>query len=368
MRTISLVAVLATALAHAEDAVSPLTFTYMTLLQGNVETATTIYALESTSASSVASPVTSTSSARAAPTFSATTAPISTTSIAVSSSAGSYWNDWPWFRSWPHNGHGPGTDDGNEVYGWIRTGLWPPHPDQPTAHPSAPPSQTLAVSGPSASGSSASNTRAATPLSSGSSSSSSSSASATPTRYTANPADLAYPNFSVPAVPSALSSNGSFYSTEAIPLILDLKNDTPQNCQSCKDVMTGLQQNMRTHQDLLGDIAYTFCAGIPFIPEPICVGLLKVASPYIGGVMPAMDMQGDDGTLLCAFMLGLCPIPPVPKLDLDVLFKGTKKPAHKPRTPSTKKPLKVCASTVFFEPPTLRFCGTGLTYLGLPPR
>jgi len=152
-------------------------------------------------------------------------------------------------------------------------------------------------------------------------------------------------------VPSALSSNGTFYSAEAVPLILDLKNDTPQNCQSCKDVMTGLQQNMRTHQDLLGDIAYTFCAGIPFIPEPICVGLLKVASPYIGGVMPAMDMQGDDGALLCAFMLGLCPIPPVPKLDLDVLFKGTKKPAHKPRTPSTRKPLKVCASPILLDSP-----------------
>jgi hypothetical protein len=38
-----------------------------------------------------------------------------------------------------------------------------------------------------------------------------------------------------------------------------------------------------------------------------------------------MDRGGDDGQTLCAFMFGSCAVPAPPKLDLDTLFKGTKK-------------------------------------------
>jgi hypothetical protein len=41
-----------------------------------------------------------------------------------------------------------------------------------------------------------------------------------------------------------------------------------------------------------------------------------------------MDRGGDDGQTLCAFMFGSCAVPAPPKLDLDTLFKGTKKNQH----------------------------------------
>lgn len=52
-------------------------------------------------------------------------------------------------------------------------------------------------------------------------------------------------------------------------------------------------------------------------------------------------MAGDDGQLLCAYMFGLCDLPPVPPLDLNTLFKGTTKPPPKELKPSGKKPLKI---------------------------
>jgi hypothetical protein len=54
-----------------------------------------------------------------------------------------------------------------------------------------------------------------------------------------------------------------------------------------------------------------------------------------------MDRGGDDGQTLCAFMFGSCAVPAPPKLDLDTLFKGTKKPAPRALTHCKKTPLKV---------------------------
>lgn len=357
----ALVATLATAatLVAAEDSTSPLTFTYMTFTDGQVETATTIYPLKSTSASSTAS----SPDVYITVTLTSTT----TTNCPTTPATASGWG-WPWTPGWPSVGQPAPTQDSNAVWSWLPSAFWPPHHGPPSSASHGPYGS---HSSPTETKTSASSVPASTTVS----------ASATPTRYTLNPADLAYPNFSIPAVPSALSANGTFYASEALGLILganvapssqhkptntltDLKNDSAANCQNCKNVMTGLQQNMRTHQDLLGDIATTFCDALPVIPNPICIGLLKVASPYIGGIFPELDMQGDDGALLCAFQLGLCPIPPVPKLDTNTLFKGTKKPAHKPRTPSTKAPLKVSRRSHLRQSVLTRY--TGSSHLRLP--
>jgi len=100
---------------------------------------------------------------------------------------------------------------------------------------------------------------------------------------------------------------------------------------------------MKVQQETLGDIATPFCQPLSdFLPMPICIGLLKIGSTDIGGVFPAMDMLGEDGQTLCAFMFGSCELPAPPKLDLNTLFKGrTEKPSPRKLTPSTKTPLKV---------------------------
>ena len=54
-----------------------------------------------------------------------------------------------------------------------------------------------------------------------------------------------------------------------------------------------------------------------------------------------MQMSGDDGQILCAYMFGTCDLPPVPKLNQTALFKGTTKPPPKPLKPCKKEPLKV---------------------------
>lgn len=52
-------------------------------------------------------------------------------------------------------------------------------------------------------------------------------------------------------------------------------------------------------------------------------------------------MLGEDGQTLCAFMFGSCKLPAPPQLDLDALFKGTKKPAARSLSHCKKEPLKV---------------------------
>ena len=177
---------------------------------------------------------------------------------------------------------------------------------------------------------------------------SSSSAYSAPTSYTVNPADNAYPSFSNVVGPLASSApapgllNATQLAYEALALILQLKAANSTNCQTCKNAFSTVAARMKVQQETLSDIATPFCLPLQsFLPMPICIGLLKVASTDIGGIFPAMDMQGDDGQTICAFMFGSCDLPSPPQLDLDTLFNGTKKPAPRELTPCTKEPLKV---------------------------
>ena len=176
----------------------------------------------------------------------------------------------------------------------------------------------------------------------------SSKAHSAPTSYTVNPTDNAYPTFSNVVGPLASDSpgpglpNATTLAYEALALIAELKNPNSTNCALCKNIMSGVAARMKVQQETLSDIATPFCEPLAaFLPMPICIGLLKIGSTDIGGIFPAMDMQGDDGQAICAFMFGSCDLPPPPKLDLKSLFKGTKKPPHKPMVPSKKEPLKV---------------------------
>jgi hypothetical protein len=172
--------------------------------------------------------------------------------------------------------------------------------------------------------------------------------SGNPTSYSANPSDLAYPTFSsisgplASAAPAPGLPNATALAEEALALVFDLKESSPKNCQTCKDALTGVAARMKVQQETLSDIADAFCAGLSsVVPVPVCVGLLKVGSTDIGGVFPAMDMQGVEGQTLCAFMFGTCDLAAPPSLDLDTLFKGTQKPAPRALAPCTKEPLKV---------------------------
>ena len=169
-----------------------------------------------------------------------------------------------------------------------------------------------------------------------------------PTSYVVNPSDLAYPTFSsvaasiagAPAAPGL--QNATQFGAEAFELVALLKKANPTNCQTCKKIMSGIAATMRVQQEALSIIANPFCTEFKaFIPMPICIGLLKVASTDIGGVFPAMDMQGQDGQTLCAFMFGTCALPPPPPLNMSALFKGTTKPAPVSLVPSKREPLKV---------------------------
>lgn len=177
---------------------------------------------------------------------------------------------------------------------------------------------------------------------------SSSGAHSAPTSYTVNPVDNAYPSFSNVVGPLASDSpapglpNATTLAFEALALILEMKKANSTNCQTCKNIMSGVAARMKVQQETLSDIATPFCAPLAsFLPMPICIGLLKIGSTDIGGIFPAMNMQGDDGQALCAFMFGSCDLPAPPLLDLDKLFKGTKKPAPRALTSCKKEPLKV---------------------------
>jgi hypothetical protein len=172
-----------------------------------------------------------------------------------------------------------------------------------------------------------------------------------PTSYSFNSAVNAYPTFSsitgpiASDAPAAGLPNATTLTGEAITLISKFKKSSPANCQLCQSIMAGVAARMKVQQETLSDIAITFCSTLQAIlPMPICIGLLKTASTDIGGVFPAMDMLGEEGQTLCAFMFGTCDLPPPPKLDLNTLFKGkTEKPC--PRAVSTctckREPLKV---------------------------
>jgi hypothetical protein len=171
--------------------------------------------------------------------------------------------------------------------------------------------------------------------------------------YVYNPAVNAYPDFS--SINGSLASNApgtglpnaTALSAEALTLILEFKAASAGHCSTCQTVFAGLAARMKVQQETLSDIANPFCTALEaVIPIPICIGLLKIGSSDIGGVLPAMDMLGDDGQILCAFMFGSCDLPAPPKLDLNVLFKGKteKPPPRQVREVSPceqKEPLKV---------------------------
>ena len=170
-----------------------------------------------------------------------------------------------------------------------------------------------------------------------------------PTSYVFNPADNAYPTFSAIVGPLASNApaaglpNATVLADEAVALILQIKAASPTNCLACQMVMAGVAARMKVQQETLSDIAIPFCTVLQTVlPMPICIGLLKVGSTDIGGIFPAMDMLGEDGQTLCAFMFGSCDLPAPPPLDLDVLFKGrTKKPAPRKTGKCKREPLKV---------------------------
>lgn len=281
---ISCVAALAL-LASAEDTTSPLTFTYQTFTDHTVETATTTYGLNSSATS--------------------------TTTLTPSSDYFPSGYSWSGHGPWSASSHGPWQESA-----WSHHGWGPEHTSSAPKYPS--------------SGSGSTNPAAA------------------PTSYVVNPADNAYPDFSnitgalANSAPAPGLANSTVLVEEALLLISQLKVANSSNCQTCKNVMTTVADRMKVQQETLSDIAIPFCTPLnAFLPFPICVGLLKVASNDIGGIFPAMDMQGEDGQTLCAFMFGSCDLPAPPQLDLEAMFNGTTKPAPREISPSTKEPLKV---------------------------
>lgn len=99
---------------------------------------------------------------------------------------------------------------------------------------------------------------------------------------------------------------------------------------------------MKVDQETLARISIPFCQSVAAVlPFGLCYGLFNIGSNDIGGILPAMDLDGDDGSALCAFTFGVCDLPSVPELDLNTLFNGTKKPSPTELKPSGKKPLKV---------------------------
>ena len=170
-----------------------------------------------------------------------------------------------------------------------------------------------------------------------------------PTSYVYNSADNAYPTFASIVGPLASDApapglpNATTLANEAIALILQLKAASPPNCQQCQNVMASVAARMKVQQETLSIISIPFCTALQaVIPMPICVGLLKVGSTDIGGIFPAIDMLGEDGQTLCAFMFGSCDLPAPPPLNLDVLFRGkTEKPCWRELKRCKKEPLKV---------------------------
>ncbi|RFU30819.1 hypothetical protein B7463_g5528, partial [Scytalidium lignicola] len=168
-------------------------------------------------------------------------------------------------------------------------------------------------------------------------------------RYIADPEDFAYPTFTTYVGPLSTGSpaanlpNVSVIAAEGAALIEQFKQASGSNCQTCKQIVLGIAQRMRIEQEMLAHVSQPLCEILQVIlPFAVCVGLLNTASTDIGGAFPQMNMLGDDGQTLCAFMFGSCDLLPPPQLDLNKLFKGkTQKPAPRQITPTTKEPKKV---------------------------
>lgn len=168
-----------------------------------------------------------------------------------------------------------------------------------------------------------------------------------PTSYSLNSADLAYPTFANITGPISEDSpapgiaNASTLANDAIKLVALFMHANETNCNECKSVMSTVKKRMEVQQETLRDIAIPFCSAIPALPYNECVGLLTVGSTDVGAAFAAMDMDGTDGQLVCAYMFGLCQLPPPPPVNTTALFNGTTKPKAKTLTPSKKDPLRV---------------------------
>ena len=174
------------------------------------------------------------------------------------------------------------------------------------------------------------------------------SASTTATTYTLDRHDLVYPVYQNASAEVAASRPrpGLLNETEilnaGVQLIALFQNANATNCQTCKDTLTLFAATLKARQEDLAIIAEPFCQSAQaLIPFGICLGLFHVGSTDVGGIFPAMDMQGEDGQAACAFIFGLCELPAPPQLDLQALFKNTTKPAPKELVPSDRPPLKV---------------------------
>ena len=172
----------------------------------------------------------------------------------------------------------------------------------------------------------------------------------TPSSFQINSSALAYPTFPNVSLAQATSAprNGTPSAQqlllEAAQLFEFKQVADESNCATCQRALASVASRVRVQQETLDFIAQPFCnalSGTGLITTPICMGLFKVASTDFGGLLPAMDLLGDDGQLLCAYMFGLCQLPPVPQLNFTALFKNTTKPASKPLAPSGQEPLKV---------------------------
>jgi len=167
--------------------------------------------------------------------------------------------------------------------------------------------------------------------------------------YIINPQDLAYPTFPNVVGPLATGAPGPglldaiTIIQEAGLLIQQGKVASPANCIACQQIMAQVAARMKAQQETLSNIAIPFCTALSSaLPMPICMGMLKIGSTDVGGIFPAINMTGQDGQTLCAFMFGSCTLPPPPKLDLNALMKGkTAKPKQRKASSCKREPLKV---------------------------
>lgn len=167
--------------------------------------------------------------------------------------------------------------------------------------------------------------------------------------YTANPEDFAYPTYTAYTGPLATGApapnlpNVTLLAEYGGALIEEFSKASDSDCQTCKSIFYSIAQRLAVEQETLAHVAQPLCEVLQvIIAFPVCVGLLNTASTDIGAALPQMDLLGDDGANLCAFMFGSCDLPAPPQLDLNALFKGKpEKPAPRKIKPTKKEPKKV---------------------------
>lgn len=173
-----------------------------------------------------------------------------------------------------------------------------------------------------------------------------------PTSYSVDSSVLAYPTYLPTASPELAFGSpapGLPNVTELLFAAAELQayGEAPNatTCARCQKIMSWVAARMEVEPDTLADIAVPLCTALTSgdvgFPVGLCIDLLSTASSEIGAIFPAINMTGVGGQLLCAHWSGSCSLPPTPKLDLQKLFKNTKKPSPKVLKPSGRNPLKV---------------------------